>query len=93
MGGGSERPRAGAELPKSATVYLLEKEPAAGGGEQTVLRAVPVRLGIGDGSSVEVIEGLKEGDLVVTSVTAGTAATAASRSLLANPFGGPGRPR
>jgi multidrug efflux pump subunit AcrA (membrane-fusion protein) len=57
------------------------------------LKAVNVKLGIGDGTSIEVLEGLKEGDAVVSSATAATAATTASRNLLGNPFGGPGRPR
>jgi HlyD family secretion protein len=92
-GGGGGRPRAEPELPKSATVYLLEKDTLPTGGEQTVLKAVNVKLGIGDGTSVEVLEGLKEGDVVVSSATTATAATTASRNLLGSPFGGPGRPR
>lgn len=91
-GGGGDRSRAEAELPKSATVYLLEKEATPTGGEQVVLKAVNVKLGIGDGSSVEVLDGLKEGDVVVSGAAAATATTA-SRNLLGNPFGGPGRPR
>lgn len=93
MTGGGERSRPETEVPKSATVYLLEKETGAVGGEVTVLRAVNVKLGIGDGSSVAVTEGLKEGDQVVTGFSAGTSTAAASRNLLANPFGGPPRPR
>ena len=50
-----------------------------------------VKLGIADGTSVEVLEGLKEGDVVVSSsVTSPTTATTITR----NPLGGlPGPPR
>ena len=91
FGGGGERRSAAPEIPKAATVYLLEKEPLPMGGEQTVLRPVTVRLGIADASSVEVLEGLKEGDVVVSSsVTSPTTATTITR----NPLGGlPGPPR
>ena len=64
------------------------------GGERTVLEAVTVKLGIGDGTHTEVTEGLKETDVVATGTVV---ATAASASRVANPFGspfgGPGRPR
>jgi len=60
------------------------------GGERTVLCPVTVKLGIGDSASVEVLEGLKENDLVVSGIVASaTAASAATRSLLGGPFGGP----
>lgn len=91
-GGATERRRSEAELPKTATVYLTEKETVPMGGERTVLRPVVVKLGIGDGTSVEVLEGLNEGDQVATGVTT-VAAAAAPRNPLGNPFGGPGRPR
>jgi len=88
-GGGGERRSAQAEGPKSGTVYLLEKEPLPMGGEQTVLRPVTVKLGIGDGTSIEVLEGLKEGDVVVSgTVTSPTPAVTATR----NPLGGLGGP-
>ena len=59
------------------------------GGEQTVLKPVTVKLGIGDGTSIEVLEGLKEGDIVVSgTVTSPTPAVTATR----NPLGGLGGP-
>ena len=74
------------------TVYLKEKPAANTPGGQVVLRAVTVKLGISDASSVEVLEGLNENDQVVSgTITAPTAA--APRNPLGNPFGGPGRPR
>jgi multidrug efflux pump subunit AcrA (membrane-fusion protein) len=54
-----------------------------------VLRAVTVKLGIADASSIEVLEGLKENDQVVSGTfTAQT--TAATRNPF-SPFGGPPR--
>ena len=56
--------------------------------------AVQVKLGITDGITTEIIDGLAEGDLIVTSVTlAGSAAAsapagAASSALTGNRFGG-----
>jgi HlyD family secretion protein len=46
---------------------------------------VTVKLGINDGVATEVLEGLKEGDLVVIGVTS----HAPTSSTTANPFGGP----
>jgi hypothetical protein len=54
-----------------------------------VLRAVPVKLGISDASSVEVLEGLKENDLVVSGTF--TAQIAAATRNPFSPFGGPPR--
>jgi hypothetical protein len=62
------------------------------GGEQTVLKALTVKLGIGDGTSVEVLEGLKEGDAVVSGTVVVTNASVLARNPFM-PFGGPGRPR
>ena len=75
--------------PKTGMVYLKE-QPAPNAPQGPVaLRAVPVKLGISDGSSVEVIEGLKENDEVVS----GTVATAMGQGLR-NPFSPfPGPPR
>jgi HlyD family secretion protein len=87
--GGGERRSTQYEGPKIATVYLLEKEPLPMGGEQSVLRPVTVTTGIGDGTSVEVLEGLKEGDLVVSGTVApATPVATATR----NPLGGLGGP-
>jgi HlyD family secretion protein len=88
-GGSSPRPRPESTELKTTTVYLKEKPDASAPSGQVVLRAVTVKLGIADASSVEVLEGLKENDEVVS----GTIATVAAgpRNPLGNPFGGPGR--
>jgi HlyD family secretion protein len=91
-GGSGARRSAASEGPKTATVYVPEQDAASNPNGQIVLRAVTVKLGIGDGTSVEVLEGLKENDQVVSGTVAAAPATIA-RGPLSNPFGGPGRPR
>ena len=90
--GGGERRRAEPDGPKSGTVYLIEKEALPTGGERAVLKAVTVKLGIADNSNVEVLEGLKDGDEVVSGTVVSTAAAStAPRNPLGSPFGGPRR--
>lgn len=88
-GNGAPRPRPDSNEPKTVTVYTKEPAPADAPDGQVVLRAVTVKLGIADASSVEVIEGLKENDQVVSGTVA--VASSAPRNPLGNPFGGPGR--
>lgn len=64
------------------TVYTLGGTPAA-----PKVIPVTVKLGITDGSATEVIEGLAEGDSVITSAFQ----PASPSSGTANPFGGPRR--
>jgi hypothetical protein len=54
-----------------------------------VLRAVTVKLGISDSSSVEVLEGLKENDQVVSGTFTPQTATLTRNPF--SPFGGPPR--
>ena len=92
--GGGERPRRSEpDGPRSQTVYLLEKETSATGSEKAVLKPVTVKLGISDGANTEVLEGLKEGDVVVVGTISSTPATAGATSAtpFGSPFGGPGR--
>jgi hypothetical protein len=81
-------PRPESTEPKSATVYLKEKSDPNHPSDQVVLRAVTVKLGISDVSSVEVIEGLNENDPVVSGTF--TPPVAQTRNPF-NSFGGPGR--
>lgn len=80
-------PRPESNEPKSATVYLKEK-PDPNRPDHVALRAVTVKLGISDVSSVEVIEGLNENDPVVSGTF--TAPVAQTRNPF-SPFGGPPR--
>lgn len=67
----------------SRTVYKL-----GGTAERPAVEPVTGKFGISDGSVTEVLDGLKEGDVLITSVsTPGTKATAPAN----NPFGGPRR--
>jgi HlyD family secretion protein len=88
--GTGSRPRPETTAPKTATVYLKEHSEADAPGGPVVLRAVSVKLGIADASSVEVVEGLSENDQVISGTS--TVAVTAPRNPL-NPFGGPPRPR
>jgi len=65
------------------TVYkLVDANP-----DKPILEAVSVKLGISDGAGTEVVEGLKEGDVIVTSATI---SGKSSSPAAANPFGGSG---
>jgi HlyD family secretion protein len=79
--GGGQRGRGG-EHQIVRTVYVLPSGAAKAG-----LRAVPIKIGITDGIETEVLDGLKEGDQIVTSAILTSTQTAAPA---ANPFGGGG---
>ena len=85
-GGAGGRPpggfggRGGAQA--AHTVYLLSGE-----GKDATLKPVQIKTGITDGAFTEVLSGLDEGDIVVTGLAYGGAASASAPS--ANPFGGP----
>jgi HlyD family secretion protein len=89
-GGGAPRRPDG---PTTATVYLLEGAPGSESNGKASLKPVTVKAGITDGSFTEILDGLKEGDLVVTGTSSGAAGAAAEPPR--NPFmpfgGGGGR--
>jgi HlyD family secretion protein len=87
--GQGSRPRPETIELKAATVYLREPAPADNPTAPVVLRAVSVKLGISDSSSVEVLEGLRENDQVVSGTFTPQAAALTRNPL--NPFGGPPR--
>ena len=92
--GGGERQRqrrSEPEGPRTQTIYLLEKETSATGPETSALKPVTVKLGVSDGVTTEVIEGLKEADVVVVGTVSAAATAAAPASPFGSPFGGPGR--
>ncbi len=96
-GGGGSRNAPASNAPVVRTLYkLVGTDPKTQHPEP-----VQVKLGISDGISTEVIDGLAEGDVLITSVTIGGAANAsvlqgaASSALTGNrggPGGGPGGP-
>ena len=55
------------------------------------MKPVTVKLGVSDGVTTEVIEGLKEADVVVVGTVSAAATAAAPASPFGSPFGGPGR--
>ncbi|MFM2082806.1 MAG: Macrolide export protein MacA, partial [Verrucomicrobiota bacterium] len=78
--GGERRGGSGAQ-PSSRTVYVL-----VGNGDDVKLKPVTIKTGINDGAATEVIEGLNEGDKVVTAAISPNSASQPA----ANPFGGGG---
>jgi HlyD family secretion protein len=82
-GGSGSRPRS--NQPSSRTVYVL----AAAGQATPAPQPVRARTGISDGVNTEVIDGLKEGDTVITAIKL-TPAQAAAAPAGASPFGGGG---
>lgn len=82
--GGGGPPPAGRKRPAGApdekTVYRKPTSPSA------PLVPVKVRLGLNDGLQTEVLDGLKEGDLLVTLLKP---SAAGGGSGMTNPFGGP----
>jgi HlyD family secretion protein len=84
-GEGGGRPHAERQLVR--TVYTLVADETAGPSDQQ-LKPVQIKTGIGDGIFTEIIEGLNEGDVIVTSASQpGVTATTQPPS---SPFGGPG---
>ena len=93
-GGAGERQRqrrSEPEGPRTQTIYLLEKETSATGPEKSVLKPVTVKLGISDGTNTEVIEGLKENDVVAIGTVSAATTAAGPAAPFGSPFGGPGR--
>jgi len=67
------------------TVYRLP-----GGNKQATPEPVSVKIGITDGITSEVVDGLKEGDVIITGIAATGPATDAAQGQVRNPFGGGG---
>ncbi len=92
-GGGRGRP----ERAMTRTVYVMPPKTDLNSKELPKLKAVQVKVGISDGISTEVLEGLEEGVQVVTGmITPGDTSAARAGGPAANPFGGGGggfRPR
>jgi HlyD family secretion protein len=89
--GGRRGSSTGGDGPVTRTVYLIERDSSAGK-EQTILKPVTVKVGISDGTFNEVLEGLKEGDVVVTGLNLPAPATASATGARpggTSPFGGP----
>jgi HlyD family secretion protein len=87
--GGNQSKSQVSNTPIVRTIYRLAKESTL---EKPVIEAVAVKLGITDGSATEVLEGLNEGDNLVTGVTVSTKGSSQSAANPMMPsFGGPRR--
>jgi len=95
MGSGGGATSSASDTPGIRTVYLVD--PAKSSAGKPVLQMVSVRTGISDGANTEIVEGLAEGNVVVTGVVVGeTSAIAPSGSarpgqgspMGGSPFGG-----
>jgi HlyD family secretion protein len=80
--GGPGGPAGRPDAPLVRTVYRL-----VGTGENAHPEAVNVKLGISDGTGTEILEGLSEGDLLITGVSTPASGSAPARPAN-NPFGG-----
>ena len=90
-GGNGSRPRS---APAWRNIYLLATNTPTGGGDPVpVPESARVRLGITDSSYTEVLEGLKEGDPIITAIKQPVTQAAAPAPAGQSPFGGPGRMR
>jgi HlyD family secretion protein len=86
-GGSGSRARS---APAWRTLYVLSTNTPPGSSEPVVApEPVRVRLGITDSSYTEVLDGLKEGDPVITAVKLSSAQGAAQAPAGTSPFGGP----
>ncbi len=88
-GAGSVRPRSA--QPSSRTVYTLTSAAPPGGGDP-VPKPEPIRVktGISDGAYTEILDGLNEGQQVITSVKLPQAQVPTTSPPGASPFGGGG---
>ena len=96
--GGGSGSSASADAPGIRTIYVVDTEASAPG--KPAVKAVSIRTGISDGSQTEVIEGLKEGEVVVTGLAVAETAPSTAGSmprggspLGGSPFGGAPRMR
>jgi hypothetical protein len=78
-------------------VYLLDRTNSASASGGPTLKAVTVKTGLADAAFTEVLEGLKEGDVVVSGLNLPVTQTAATQprpnTPFGSPFGGGMRPR
>jgi HlyD family secretion protein len=94
FGGGAGRSQA-SDVPEKRTLYLLVKTNTPSGKALQLAKAVTVTTGASDGAFTEVIDGLKEGDVVITGQNTQTTAASqvpqgTSPFQQRNPFGGGG---
>jgi len=89
-GGGDGARRMRPERQLTRTVYVLSGKTDTKSAETPKLTPIQIKVGITDGISTEVIEGLEEGMQVVTGMIMTGDAAARPGTPAANPFGGGG---
>ena len=96
-GGGARRQSDG---PAIRTVYVMEGTNETSSGKGPVLKAITVKTGLADASFTEVLDGLSEGDTIVSGLivpaTANVVGGPGGQQRSSSPFGGSpfgGRPR
>ena len=78
----------GSNAVTTRTIYkLVGSDP-----KTATIESVSTKLGITDGINTEVVDGLKEGDVIITSVVLPGASSAAAGRPASNPFAGGGGP-
>jgi len=85
--------RKSSTAPAAKTLYVLASPPEASRRATGNLIATPVHIGLSDSTSTEILDGVKEGDLVAIGTLSAQAAatTATSSTAITNPFA-PQRP-
>jgi HlyD family secretion protein len=92
--GGPGAPRPKPDGPTTETVYMMVPMAGSQSKDPTVaLKAITIKAGATDGLYTEVLDGLKEGDVVVTGSTITASAAAAPTQNPFSPFGGRPGPR
>lgn len=87
--GGGGRQRSQPEGPVTRTIYVVDKEKSTPG--KPIVKPVRIKTGIADGTFTEVLDGIAEGDVVVTGINTPILATApAATPQGRSPFGGGG---
>ena len=84
--GGAHRPRGERQLMR--TVYVLPAKTAAENPESVKPKPAQIKIGISDGISTEVAEGLEEGAQVVTGIISMGDSASRQGSPASSPFGG-----
>jgi HlyD family secretion protein len=94
MRGGAARQQK-SDAPMTRTVYILADTNASSSAKGPLLKAITVKTGLADASFTELLEGLKEGDVVVTGLNIPvTQTTGMQQQRPSTPFGSPfGGPR
>jgi HlyD family secretion protein len=88
--GGAGRPQ-NPDRPAVRTIYVFSGTNAVSSGQAPPLKPVTIKTGISDASFAEVVDGLNEGDVVVTGLNLPATQTASTTGPQrpGSPFGGP----